>query len=224
MRIYLSPLGFDPSPIISLVVRCGIERGDRICLIRPEFGEDTRADRAIETVKEMTQRINDGISIDVLKIDNHSVETMILALLDEICASTPPFLPDGNLIVNLWRPARVTVALTTATLILAPRIHQCATFSDIERNIEIYKLPRLPFSISGKKFQILSDIATHGPSSISEISRRIKVSESTGSRACAKLASKELIHVQQENRSKIATLQFSGKIMLKTGKMPSRIS
>lgn len=107
---------------------------DWICLIRPEFGEDTRADRAIETVKEMTQRINDGISIDVLKIDNHSVETMILALLDEICASTPPFLPDGNLIVNLsGGPREVLVALTTATLILAPRIHQCATFSDIEK-------------------------------------------------------------------------------------------
>jgi len=219
MKIYLSPLGFDTSPIISLIVRCGIERGDRICLIRPEFGEDARADRAIETVREVIQRISDDISIDVLKIDNHNIESMTLTLLDEICASTPPFLPNGNLIVNLsGGPREVLVALTTATLILAPRIHQCATFSDIERDIEIYKLPRLPFSIDERTFRVLSDVATHGPSSISEISRRMEISESTGSRLCAKLASRGLIHVQQERRSKVVTLQFSGEVMLKVGK------
>lgn len=221
MRIYLSPLGFDPSPIISLVVRSGIERGDRICLIRPETGEDLRADRAIETIRETTQRFSDGINIDVLRVNNRSIESMTLTFLDEICASTPPYLPDSSLTVNLsGGPREVLVALTIATLILAPRIHQCATFSDIERDIEIYELPRLPFSITERKFQVLSDIATHGPSSISEISSRINVSESTGSRVCAKLASRELVKIRQEDRSKIVTLQFGGKIMLKTRDLP----
>jgi|BioPla2DNA2_1021312.scaffolds.fasta_scaffold30191_2 CRISPR-associated protein Csa3 len=218
MRTYLSPLGFDTSHIISLIVRWGIERGDRICLIRPEFGEDTRADRAIETVREMSQKISGDISVDVLRIDNRNIESMILALLDEIRASTPPFLPDGNLIVSLsGGPREVLVALTTATLILAPRIHQCAIFSDIEREIEIYKPPRLPFSIDERTLQILADIAAHGPTSISEIARRVQVSESTASRVCAKLASEELLHVQQEKRSKVVTLQFSGNVMLKAG-------
>ncbi len=218
MRTYLSPLGFDTTHIISLIVRSRIERGDRICLIRPEFGEDPRADRAIETVKEMSQQISNDIHVDVLRINNRNIESMILALLDEIRTSTPPALPDSNLIVNLsGGPREVLVALTTATLILAPHIHQCAIFSDIEREIEIYKPPRLPLSTDERALQILADIATHGPTSISEIARRVQISESTGSRVCAKLAAEELIHVQQEKRSKAVTLQFSGKIMLKVG-------
>lgn len=218
MRTYLSPLGFDTTHIISLIVRSRIERGDRICLIRPEFGEDPRADRAIETVKEMSQQISNDIHVDVLRINNRNIESMILALLDEIRTSTPPALPDSNLIVNLsGGPREVLVALTTATLILAPHIHQCAIFSDIEREIEIYKPPRLPLSTDERGLQILADIATHGPTSISEIARRVQISESTGSRVCAKLAAEELIHVQQEKRSKAVTLQFSGKIMLKVG-------
>jgi len=218
MRTYLSPLGFDTSHIISLIVRCGIERGDRICLVRPKYGEDARADRAIETIREMSQKISSDISVDVLRIDNHNVETMILALLDEICASTPPSHPDGDLIINLsGGPREVLVALTTATLILAPRIHQCAIFSDIERETEIYKPPRLLFSIDERAFVILTDIAAHGPTSISEIAGRMQVSGSTASRVCAKLASEELIHIQQERRSRVVTLQFNGKIMLKAG-------
>ena len=218
MKTYLSPLGFDTSHVISLIVRCGIERGDRICLIRPKFGEDTRADRAIETIREMSQKIIGDISVDVLRIDNRNVEVMILSLLEEIRASTPPLCPDGNLTVNLsGGPREVLVALTTATLILAPRIHQCAIFSDIERETAIYKPPRLPFSIDERAFGILTDIAAHGPTSISEIAGRMQVSESTISRVCAKLASEELIHIQQKKRSRIVTLQFNGKVMLKVG-------
>lgn len=218
MKMYLSPLGFDTSHIISLIVRCGIERGDRICLIRPEFGKDARADRAIDAVREMSQKISGDISVDVLRVDNRNMETMILALLDEIRASTPPSHPDGCLIVNLsGGPREVLVALTTATLILAPHIHQCAIFSDIGRETKIYKPPRLPYSIDERALQILADVAAHNPTSISEIARRMQISESTASRVCAKLASKELVHVQQEKQSRVVTLQFSGKIMLKTG-------
>ena len=190
MKTYLSPLGFDTSHILSLIVRCGIEQGDRICLIRPEFGEDARAKRAIENVRVMSQKISSDISVDVLLVDNRSIEFMILALLDEIRRSTPPHLPDGILTVNLsGGPREVLVALTTATLVLAPRIHQCAIFSDISREIEVYKPPRLPLSIDERGLRILADIAEHGPASISEIARRTGVSESTTSRACAKLAS-----------------------------------
>jgi len=218
MKTYLSPLGFDTSHVISLIVRCGIERGDRICLIRPEFGKDARADRAIEAIREMSQKISGDISVDVLRVDNRNIETMILALLDEIRASTPPFRSDGSLIVNLsGGPREVLVALTTATLILAPHIHQCAIFSDIERETEIYKPPRLPFSIDERSLQILADVAAHNPTSISEIAKRAQISESTASRVCAKLASKELIQVQQEKQSRLVTLQFGGKILLKSG-------
>lgn len=220
MKTYLSPLGFDTSHIISLIARCGIERGDRICLIRPKYGEDTRAERAIDDLRVMSQKISGDIKVDVLKIDDCSIEGMILTLMDEICASTPPILPEGDLIVNLsGGPREVLVALTTATLILSSRIHQCAIFSDITREIETYTPPRLPLMPDERTLQILTDVAMHNPTSISEIAERIHVSESTASRVCAKLASEDMIQIQQEKRSKIVTLQFSGKVMLKVGEI-----
>ncbi|QSZ68144.1 CRISPR locus-related DNA-binding protein [Methanofollis aquaemaris] len=218
MKTYLSPLGFDTSHIVSLIVTCGIERGDRICLIRPGYGEDARAERAIDDVRAMSQKISGDIRVDVLKIASRSIEDMTLMIMDEICASTPPVLPEGNLIVNLsGGPREVLVALNTATLVLSSHIHQCAIFSDITREIETYMPPRLPLSFDERTLQILADIAMHNPTSISEIAERVQVSESTASRVCAKLASEEMIQIQQEKRSKIVTLQFSGKIMLKAG-------
>lgn len=226
MKIYLSPLGFDTSPIISLIARYGIERGDRICLIRPKYGEDTRAERAIDDLRVMNQKISGDIKVEVLKIDNCSIENMILTLMDEICASTPPVLPEGDLIVNLsGGPREVLVALTTATFILSSRIHQCAIFSDITREIETYMPPRLPLLLDERTLQILTDVYMNNPTSISEIAERIHVSESTASRVCAKLVSRDLIKIQQDKKSKIVTLQFGGKVMLKAGGInPSKIS
>ncbi len=219
MKTYLSPLGFDTSHVTSLIVRCGIEQGDRICLIRPGYGEDARAERAIKTVKEIIQQISSGISVEILKLNTNDLEAMVLMLLDEICALTPPNLPDGKLTVNLsGGPREVLVALTAATVMLAPRIQQCAIFSDIERETRIYRPARLPILIDETALRILADIDAHGPASISEIAGRVRVSESTASRVCAKLASEELVQVQQEKKNKTVTVKFNGKIVLKVRK------
>ncbi|WOX55242.1 MULTISPECIES: CRISPR-associated CARF protein Csa3 [unclassified Methanoculleus] len=218
MKTYLSPLGFDTSHLISLIARWGIEEGDRICLIRPEYGEDVRAERAIDDVRVMGQKISSDIRVDVLKIATRSIEEMTLTLMDEICTSTPPALPEGYLIVNLsGGPREVLVALTTATLMLSSRIRQCAIYSDITREIETFMPPRLPVLLDERTLQTLADVAMHNPTSISEIAERIHVSESTASRVCAKLVSMNMIEVQQIKRTKVITLLFGGKIMLKVG-------
>lgn len=219
MKTYLSPLGFDTSHIISLIARCGIEGGDRICLIRPEYGQDARAERAIDDVRVMSQKISADIRVDVLKIASQNIEEMTLTIMDEISASTPPVLSEGDLVVNLsGGPREVLVALNTATLALSSHIHQCAIFSDITRETEMYMPPRLPLSFDPREIQILADIAMHNPTSISEIARRVQVSGSTASRVCSRLASEEMIQIRQEKRIKVVTLQFSGRIMLKAWK------
>ena len=49
VKTYISPLGFETTHIISLIVKHGIEKHDRIILLRPE-GSDNRAERAIEDI------------------------------------------------------------------------------------------------------------------------------------------------------------------------------
>ncbi|WP_214083809.1 CRISPR-associated CARF protein Csa3 [Methanoculleus sp.] len=216
MRIYLSPLGFDTTHLVSLLVRLGIESGDRVCLIRPKEGEDDRALRAIEDVREMLRKISSEIQFDVLRVNNRSFHEMAVTFLDTIRTLTDESTPESKLIVNLsGGPREVLVALSMASFALSSHIHQCAIFSDISREFETIELPHLGSLLEERAKAILTDIAAHGPTSMSEISRRLQISESTVSRQCSKLAADKYVIIQQDGRNKIFSLLPKGEIALK---------
>ncbi|MEA3324280.1 MAG: hypothetical protein U9Q37_03965 [Euryarchaeota archaeon] len=56
MKTHVSPLGFETTHIISLIVKHGMEKHDRIILLRP-VASDTRADRAVEDITNLTARL-----------------------------------------------------------------------------------------------------------------------------------------------------------------------
>lgn len=214
MRIYLSPLGFDTTHLVSLFVSLGIERGDKVCLIRPKEGEDGRALRAIEDVHEMLRKISSEIQLDVIHVNNHSFQDMAITLLGTIRALTDD-QTDAKLIVNLsGGPREVLVALSMASFTLSSRIHQCAIFSDISREIETIEPPHLGSLLEDRSRLILADIAAHGPTSMAEISARLQISESTVSRQCSKLAGEKYILVRQNGRNKIFSLLPKGELAL----------
>jgi len=215
MKTYVSPLGFDTTHIISLIVKHGIEKHDKIILLRPEVS-DSRADRAIEDIRNVVAKIDRTIAVDVVHIDHHDFGAMILLCMDLICAASPPITPDGKVIVNIsGGPREILIALTAACMSLSESIYKTTNWSDIDLELREIELPHITRTPDKKTWQILDDVLKHEPTALTEVAARLGLSDSTISRSCAKLAEMCAIEITPLGRSKQITITLSGKVLLK---------
>ena len=215
MKTYISPLGFETTHIISLIVKHGIEKHDKIILLRPE-APDTRADRAIKDIKDVVAKIDRTIVVDVVHVNHTDFGSMILLFMDLISEATPPVVSDGCVVVNLsGGPREILVALTTASLSLSKLIYKTTNFSDIDRELMDIKLPQIARRLDIKMWQILDDIMKYAPTTLAEVAARLGVSASTMSRQSAKLVEMHAIEITPTGNSKQITITLSGKMLLK---------
>ncbi len=215
MKTYISPLGFETTHIISLIVKHGIEKGDHITLLRPN-APDSRADRAVEDIRDITAKVDRTITVDVAKIDHHDFGAMILRFMDLIASATPPAAPTGKVIVNLsGGPREILIALTAASMALSDSIHKTTNFSDIDRELSEIELPHIARTLDKTTWQILDDLLKHEPTTLTAVAGRIGASESTVSRQSAKLAGLRAVEITPAGRKKQIALTLSGRVLLK---------
>ena len=214
MKIYISPLGFDTGHIISLIMKHGIEKNDKIILLCSKKS-DSRTDIAIEDIKNLTTKIDSTINVNIEKIDHHDSNAMILFFMELIRSVAPSGLPDEKVIVNLsGGPREILIALTTACTALSKLIYKTTNYSDIDHVMREIQLPYITRTLDKKTLQILNDIDKHEPTTLIEVAKRINTSESTISRQCAKLAKMHAIKIIPNGRNKQITITLSGKMLL----------
>jgi len=237
MKTYISPLGFETTHVISLIVAHGIKKGDRIIILRP-IASDPRADRAVDDIKDLTGKVDRTITVDVVLIDHRDFSAMMLSLLDLIASAAQPDAPPtaqpaapsppvspvsptparGKVIVNLsGGPREILIALTAASIALSELVYKTTNFSDIDRELREIELPHIVRTPDVKVRQILGDILENGPTTLTAIASRLGISESTISRSCAKLADMQAVEITPDGRNKQITLTLSGKVLLKVG-------
>jgi CRISPR-associated protein Csa3 len=216
MKTYISPLGFETTHVISLIVKHGIEKGDRIILLRP-IASDSRADRAVADIMDLTAKVDRTITVDVVPIDHRNFGAMILSLMDLIASAAPPAVPaGGKVIVNLsGGPREILIALTAASMALSERVYKTTNFSDIDRELREIELPHIARTLDKTAWQILRDLAGHEHTTLVEVATRTGASESTVSRQSAKLAGLRAVEIVPAGRSKRITLTLSGRVLLK---------
>ncbi|MEA1908782.1 MAG: CRISPR-associated CARF protein Csa3, partial [Euryarchaeota archaeon] len=213
MKTYISPLGFETTHVISLIVKHGIGKGDRIILLQP-VASDPRADHAIDDIKDLTGKVDRTITVDVVPIDHHDFSAMMLRLMDLISSAAPsppassilPAPARGKVIVNLsGGPREILIALTAASIALSELVYKTTNFSDIDRELREIELPHIVRTPDAKVRQILGDILKNGPTTLTAITSRLGISESTISRSCAKLADMQAVEITPDGRNKQIT-------------------
>ena len=215
MKTYISPLGFETTHIISLIVKHGIEKGDRIILLRPKTS-DSRADRAIDDIKDLTEKIDRTITVDVVEIDHHDFGAMMLNLIDLIASAAPPAVPAGKIIVNLsGGPREILVALTASSMALSELVYKTTNFSDIDRELREIELPHIARQLDKTAWQILRDLTEHEHTTLTEVAGRVCASDSKISRQSAKLAGLHAVEITPAGRSKQIAITLSGRVLLK---------
>ena len=193
----------------------GIEKDDRIILLRPNR-PDSRADSAVDDIKDLTAKIDRTIAVDVVRIDHHDFGAMMLGFMDLISSAAPPALPDGKVIANLsGGPREILIALTTACIALSDSIYRTTNFSDIDHELREIELPHITRTLDKTALQILCKVLEHEPTTLHEVARRIGASESTVSRQSAKLAEMHAVEITALGRSKQIRLTLTGRALMK---------
>ena len=209
MKTYVSLSGFDSSQIVSLIVKYGIEAGDRIILIRPEVELDTRGELTVQAIRDLSRQIDSSINLQIHRVNHRDFEGMVVSLKELLEKA------EGQIIANLsGGPREIFLAFTIACLSQSDKIFKTTNYSDIERSLREIVLPNITAVLDGKQRQILMNVLMNQPTTIGDIAKRLSVSESTISRQVARLAELGALHLVQKGKTKEVRITLTGKILL----------
>lgn len=209
MKTYISLSGFDASQIVSLIVKYGIEGGDRIILIRPEEDTDHRGEALIQAIKDLSMQIDSTIDVVTYRVDHRDFEGMVVSLI-ELLKNL-----DGEIIVNIsGGPREIFFAFTLACLSQSYKISKTTNYSDIDRLMREICIPNITNVLDEKSRKILKDVSENQPTTVSEVARRLSISESTASRQINELADLKALNLNQKGKIKQASITLTGKMLL----------
>ena len=209
MKTYISTIGFDISQIISLIVKYGIEKGDRLVLIRPEVENDQRAENTLDEIQRFTNQINHDIRIEIFRVAHKDFEKCVTKLTDLINSS------DGEIIANMsGGPRELLIPFVVACLVKPDKVKRTVSYSDMDRVAREIRLPRITGELDEKTKAIMEDISNNQPTTITDIAKRTKLSESTISRFISKLSDIDAVLIEQKGKIKEIMISFTGKLFL----------
>jgi CRISPR-associated protein Csa3 len=122
---------------------------------------------------------------------------------------------EGQVIANLsGGPREIFLAFTIACLSSSGKIFKTTNYSDIERSLHEVTLPNITTILEDRQKRILKDVSMNQPTTITDIAKRLNVSESTVSRQVARLAELGALHLLQKGKTKEVRITLTGKILL----------
>jgi CRISPR-associated protein Csa3 len=209
MKTYISLSGFDTSQIISLMVKYGIERGDRLILIRPVEEKDSRGESTVQAIIDLSRQIDSSIAVDIHRVDHRDFEGMVISMIRLLKNA------EGHIVANLsGGPREIFLAFVVACLSQSQAIFKTTNFSDIDRTMNEIVLPNIAHILDERLKRVLRDVDLHQPTTITEIASRLEISESTVSRQVGELLGLKALHLTQKGKTKEVRITLTGKILL----------
>jgi CRISPR-associated protein Csa3 len=191
------------------MVKYGIERGDRLILIRPEEEKDSRGESTVRAIKDLSRQIDSSIAVDIHRVGHRDFEGMVISLIGLLTNA------EGQVVVNLsGGPREIFLAFVVACLSQSQKIFKTTSFSDIDRTMNEIVLPNITHIIDDRLKRILKDVDSHQPTTITEIAKRLEISESTVSRQVGELLGLKALDIAQKGKMKEVRITLTGKILL----------
>ncbi|MGB9929168.1 MAG: CRISPR-associated CARF protein Csa3 [Methanosarcina sp.] len=210
MKTYISLIGFETSQFFSLVIKYGIEKNDRIILIRPQKETDERGLKSVREVEDLAKRIDESIKVEVYRVNHLDFNDMLLSIIDLFENI------ETEIITNIsGGPRDILIAFLIACLTQAGKINKVTNRSDIDHELREIELPHIVNTLDEKLILLLEDIIKHEPTIASEIAERLQISESTISRNLNKLKELKVINVDNQGKTKCISTTITGKVYLK---------
>lgn len=212
MKTMVSNLGFDADQLFRAILSHEVARSDHLLLLRPE-DEDPRGSRTLREVEGMVDRMYGNMKTRVRVVDPRNFEGAVTEIQGEMEKSR------GDLFVNLSGGDRaLLVAMTVASMFSSKEPVAVSTYSDAFLEEVPVTLPGSAISLEGLDKRILDRIA-EGPSTCSEISQALQVSESTVSRRLSGLEGEGFVKRTVQGRTRPVRLTFKGRLVTQSSSM-----
>lgn len=210
MKTYISLLGFETSQLFSLIVKYGIEKNDKIILIRPQNETDERGQKSVREVEDIARKIDKSIKVETHMVNHLNFNDMLLSIIDLFGSI------ETEIIANIsGGPRDLFLAFSIACLTQTGKISKVTNRSDIDHELREIQLPHIVSSLDDKLKILMEDIVKHEPTIALEIADRLQISESTISRNLTKLKDLNAIDVNNKGKTKYISATTTGKIFLK---------
>lgn len=210
MKTYVSLLGFNTSQFFSLIAKYGIEKNDKIILIRPQDDNEGQGQKSVREIEDIVKKIDRSIKIDVYKVDHLDFSSTLLSIIDLFESI------ETEVIANISGGSRdIFLAFSIACLTQTGKISKVTNYSDVDRELREIPLPHIVNPLEEKLNTLLEDIVKYEPTIASEIADRLQISESTISRNLNKLKDLRAIDVDHQGKTKYISTTTTGKIFLK---------
>lgn len=212
MKTIITPLGFETTPIVSFIAKDGIEKGDKVIVIRPkESPDEKRGGRAYNESKKLLQSISSDIKMEKVVLDTKDFEGMILKIskiINDI---------EGEIVVNLSGGVRsILVALTSASVFYNQKIDRFYNHDIIENTMKQVNIPYVHTDLTENEMNLLKTVVKEGPIFYNELVEILDISKSTVSRLSNLLQNKNLLKIDEKYKQMEVSASLTGKLVVDT--------
>lgn len=212
MKTIISPLGFETDQLVSCIVKEGIEKRDRIIILRPEeMKEETRGESAYEDLKDIVKQVSKDIDIQKIVLNYRNFEDIVEKISKEIRNT------EGEIVLNIsGGPRIIIIALTVVGIFYQNKIKRVYNHSEIDKEIRAIELPSTFQPLKENEKKILRTMLEKSPLRFKDLVERVKLSKSSVSRLVQKMEENNLVEVEGKGREKYASLTMSGRILIES--------
>ncbi|MEM0085961.1 MAG: CRISPR-associated CARF protein Csa3 [Zestosphaera sp.] len=185
-KTFIATLGFDQSSIVRLIGEKGLSRDDSVFLIVSSVLHP-RTENALQSIKEFISRINPGVRVEVLRLDEKDLVNNIISLSRFIEGVENPVIDVSG------GPKLLAFSLFMASCFSGVDVVYMTTETTGER-IEVPTLSIPKHSLSKRQIDVLNLL----PARVSELARELRLSKSTVSRLLNSLIQKGLVYKRSD--------------------------
>ncbi len=212
MKTIISPLGFETDQLVSCIVKEGIEKGDKIIVLRPEEKEEeTRGDSSYENLKDVVKQVSSEIELQKIVLDYRNFQEILAKISKYIRKS------EGKVVLNIsGGPRIIIIALTVVGIFYRDEIETIYNHSEIDKEIRKINLPSVFQPLKDNEIKILRTIYKKSPLKFKDLVKEIDVSKSTISRIMKRMEEQNLVEIEEKGREKYPSLTLSGEILIRS--------
>jgi CRISPR-associated protein Csa3 len=209
--VLLFTMGFDERFVLRSILRNGLQSGETILLILPENGEETRAEKAINTLKTFVRQTQHDAKIELIRVKLDDVYSAVSEIGSVLRATRE------RIIANLSGGMRLLILVTLAAILSSGAKARIEVDMESGKGavilpLELYK----SLDLEHVDIVIMRELSSIGKkATLDELAESLKMSKSSVWRRMKSLEERGLVASSKAGRKIEYNLTESGIARLK---------
>ncbi|MDJ0271871.1 MAG: CRISPR-associated CARF protein Csa3 [Candidatus Caldarchaeum sp.] len=203
-------LGYTEWPVVSSLVKHGLESGDRIVTIIPSKS-DARSAAAIQEIRNFLSKFSPGVSLEVLTVDVTKFEQAVATVLKRLFKEKKE---GRNVIVNLSGGMRILILETYTALLLSGSAAVSEIVTEDKQELALPSLSTVSVLSLLKESDLRVLEAAKNSESVVALAKTARLPLATAYRRVVALEKMGLLATVKRDRVRTVSLTALGRVVL----------